>query len=164
MRVANTSAARNRVMRKDSKTFSPVQRGDVRVGPRLDGYQVDLYVRAVGRSVPRPRTASVTRVRRVNRVYPARTMGPYLRGSPGCETGRPLDHHFGRLADDMGSATDSRVRMTLVPRREMARKALHLLFAAVPISLAVGVARAPIIGALAIMLMIAIALEVARAR
>jgi dolichol kinase len=54
--------------------------------------------------------------------------------------------------------------MTLVPRREMARKALHLLFAAVPISLAVGVARAPIIGALAIMLMIAIALEVARAR
>jgi dolichol kinase len=54
--------------------------------------------------------------------------------------------------------------MTLVPRREMARKALHLLFAAVPLSLADGVARAAVIAALSAMLTLAIALELARVR
>ena len=48
--------------------------------------------------------------------------------------------------------------------REVARKALHLLFAAVPLSLAGGIARGPVIAALAVLLAVAVALEVARAR
>jgi dolichol kinase len=54
--------------------------------------------------------------------------------------------------------------MVLTRRRELSRKALHLLFAAVPLSLAGGVARAPMIAVLAVLLALAVALEVSRVR
>jgi dolichol kinase len=54
--------------------------------------------------------------------------------------------------------------MALTPQREMARKSVHLLFAAVPLSLAHGVPRAPVIATLGVMLALAISLEIARIR
>jgi dolichol kinase len=54
--------------------------------------------------------------------------------------------------------------MTLTPLRELARKSAHLLFAAVPLSLAAGAPRAPVIATLSAMLTLAIVLEVARIR
>lgn len=60
--------------------------------------------------------------------------------------------------------TPARQMMSLSPRREASRKALHLLFAAVPLSLAGGVPRAPVIAVLAALFAFAVALEVARVR
>jgi dolichol kinase len=54
--------------------------------------------------------------------------------------------------------------MMLAARRETTRKALHLLFAAVPIALAAGAARTLVIATLSTLLALAIAVEVARAR
>jgi len=47
---------------------------------------------------------------------------------------------------------------------EIVRKALHLVFAAVPLALASGVSRAPMLAVLSAMLVLAVALELARAR
>jgi dolichol kinase len=54
--------------------------------------------------------------------------------------------------------------MRLTPQREAARKSVHLLFAAVPLSLAEGVSRVPVVATLSAMLACAITLEVARTR